>query len=99
MNGLLASATIFLLQDTAAGRISEGIQHPDLSKFLIIGALLFAIGVAGGLTRRHIIRIFISIQLILNAADLKFISFSRYLPDSGNMNRVAGQVFSGFIIV
>ena len=99
MNGLLASTNIFLLQDTAAGRISEGIQHPDLSKFLIIGALLFAIGVAGVLTRRNIIVIFMSIELILNAANLNFIAFSRYLRDSGNMNAVAGQVFTVFIIV
>ena len=99
MNGLLASTTIFLLQDTAAGRIYEGIQHPDLSKFLIIGALLFAIGVAGVLTRRNIIVIFMSIELILNAANLNFIAFSRYLRDSGNMNAVAGQVFTVFIIV
>ena len=99
MNGLLASTTIFLLQDTAAGRIYEGIQHPDLSKFLIIGALLFAIGVAGVLTRRNIIVIFMSIELILNAANLNFIAFSRYLRDAGNMNAVAGQVFTVFIIV
>src|SRR5947209_9914193 len=99
MNGLLASTTTFLLQDTAAGRIYEGIQHPDLSKFLIIGALLFAIGVAGVLTRRNIIVIFMSIELILNAANLNFIAFSRYLRDSGNMNAVAGQVFTVFIIV
>src|ERR671936_297801 len=98
MNGLMAS-TIFLLQDTAAGRIYEGIQHPDLSKFLIIGALLFAIGVAGVLTRRNIIVIFMSIELILNAANLNFIAFSRYLRDAGNMNAVAGQVFTVFIIV
>ena len=99
MNGLLASTTIFLLQDTAAGRIYEGIQHPDLSKFLIIGALLFAIGVAGVLTRRNIIVIFMSIELILNAANLNFIAFSRYLRDAGNMNAVAGEVFTVFIIV
>jgi len=99
MNGLLASTNIFLLQDTAAGRISEGIQHPDLSKFLIIGALLFAIGVAGVLTRRNIIVIFMSIELILNAANLNFIAFSRYLRDAGSMNAVAGQVFTVFIIV
>ena len=99
MNGLLASAAIFLLQDTATGRIYEGIQHPDLSKFLIIGALLFTIGVAGVLTRRNIIVIFMSIELILNAANLNFIAFSRYLQDTGNMNAVAGQVFTVFIIV
>ncbi|MBA3243113.1 MAG: NADH-quinone oxidoreductase subunit NuoK [Acidobacteria bacterium] len=79
--------------------MSEGLQHPDLSKFLVIGALLFAIGVAGVLTRRNIIVIFMSIELILNAANLNFIAFARFLQDSGNLNAVAGQVFTVFIIV
>jgi NADH:ubiquinone oxidoreductase subunit K len=99
MNSLLASTMILLWQDTLGGRFSEGIQHPDLSKFLIIGALLFVIGVAGVLTRRNIIVIFMSIELILNAANLNFIAFSRYLRDAGSLNAVAGQVFTVFIIV
>lgn len=74
-------------------------QNPDLSKFLVIAALLFIIGVAGVLTRRNIIVIFMSIELILNAANLNFIAFSRYLQDTGNMNAVAGQVFAVFVIV
>ncbi len=88
-----------LIQNTLAGNISQGLQHPDLSKFLVIGALLFTIGVAGVLTRRNIIIIFMSIELILNAANLNFIAFSRYLQDAGNMNAVAGQIFTVFIIV
>src|ERR1700757_2994054 len=99
MNGLFASTLILLLQGTATGRLSEGIEPPDLSRFLIIAALLFTIGVAGVLTRRNIIVIFMSIELILNAANLNFIVFSRYLRDTGNMNDVAGQVFTVFIIV
>jgi NADH-quinone oxidoreductase subunit K len=79
--------------------IEQGIQHPDLSKFLVIGALLFIIGVAGVLVRRNIIVIFMSIELILNAANLNFIAFSRYLQDTGNPNAIAGQVFTVFIIV
>jgi NADH-quinone oxidoreductase subunit K len=77
----------------------EKAQHPDLSKFLIIGAMLFIIGVAGVLTRRNIIVIFMSIELILNAANLNFIAMSRYLQDTGNMNAVAGQIFAVFVIV
>ena len=93
-----------LLQEVVAegGRMNavvEGIKNPDLSKFLVIGALLFVIGVAGVLTRRNIIVIFMSIELILNAANLNFIAFSRYLQDAGSMNAVAGQVFTVFIIV
>ncbi len=77
----------------------ERVQHPDLSKFLVIAALLFIIGVAGVLTRRNIIVIFMSIELILNAANLNFIAFARYLQETGNPNAVAGQIFTVFIIV
>jgi NADH-quinone oxidoreductase subunit K len=89
-----------LLQE--GGRLSVTLanaKHPDLAKFLVIAALLFIIGVAGVLTRRNIIVIFMSIELILNAANLNFIAFSRYLQDTGNMNAVAGQVFAVFVIV
>jgi len=93
----------FLFQETASqGRIAAALnkaQHPDLSKFLVIGALLFIIGVAGVLTRRNIIVIFMSIELILNAANLNFIAFSRYLQDTGNVNALAGQIFAIFVIV
>ena len=77
----------------------HGIKNPDLSRFLMIGALLFVIGVGGVLTRRNIIVIFMSIELILNAANLNFIAFSRYLQATGSVNAVAGQVFTVFVIV
>ena len=93
-----------ILQETSGSRFSaavEGIKHPDLSKFLVIAAILFIIGVAGVLVRRNIIVIFMSIELILNAANLNFIAFSRYLQDTGvaTANPLAGQVFTVFIIV
>ena len=97
-----APVLAFLLQEATGSRADVMIQsakNPDLSKFLVIGALLFVIGVAGVLTRRNIIVIFMSIELILNAANLNFIAFSRYLQDTGNMNAVAGQVFTVFVIV
>jgi NADH:ubiquinone oxidoreductase subunit K len=103
MNQLIAPALALLWQAeqpaTRGSLILEGIKQPDLSKFLVIGALLFIIGVAGVLTRRNIIVIFMSIELILNAANLNFIAFSRYLQDMGYANAVAGQVFTVFIIV
>ena len=104
MSNFIASALALLVQldDVPESRIDiikQGILHPDLSKFLVIGALLFVIGVAGVLVRRNIIVIFMSIELILNAANLNFIAFSRYLQDTGNVNAVAGQVFTVFIIV
>ena len=98
MNIPLTTA-LALLQGSVFANMRESLQHPDISKFLIIGALLFSIGVAGVLTRRNIIVIFMSIELILNAANLNFIAFSRYLQESGSMNAVAGQVFTVFIIV
>ena len=98
------SQFFFLLfqEVVSQGRLAtalEKAQHPDLSKFLIIGALLFIIGVAGVLTRRNIIVIFMSIELILNAANLNFIAMSRYLQDTGNVNAIAGQIFAVFVIV
>jgi len=102
MESQLSSMLALLYQAGAESRldlIGQGVRNPDLSKFLVVGALLFIIGVAGVLTRRNIIVIFMSIELILNAANLNFIAFSRYLRDTGNMNDVAGQVFTVFIIV
>jgi NADH-quinone oxidoreductase subunit K len=104
MSNILTPALALLLQveTEPVSRIDvvkQGILHPDLSKFLVIGALLFIIGVAGVLVRRNIIVIFMSIELILNAANLNFIAFSRYQQDIGNVNAVAGQVFTIFIIV
>ena len=99
MNSLIAPALFLLLQGSMFENMRQGVEHPDLSKFLIIGALLFVIGVAGVLVRRNIIVIFMSIELILNAANLNFIAFSRYLQETGNVNAVAGQVFTVFIIV
>lgn len=98
MNSLFIPALV-LLQGGVVDTFKQSVQYPDLSKFLIIGALLFTIGVAGVLTRRNIIVIFMSIELILNAANLNFIVFSRYLQETGHMNAVAGQVFTVFIIV
>jgi NADH-quinone oxidoreductase subunit K len=60
--------------------------------YLAFGALLFVIGVIGVLTRRNAIIVLMSIELMLNAANLTFISFSHYLQD------LRGQIFTLFII-
>lgn len=98
----ITPALVLLYQEAASGRFGvawQKAQHPDLSKFLTIGALLFIIGVAGVLTRRNIIVIFMSIELILNAANLNFVAMSRYLQETGGLNPVAGQIFTVFVIV
>ena len=102
MLNLISPAFGLLFQDTprtAFEQMKYSAVNPDLSKFLVIGALLFIIGVAGLLTRRNIIVIFMSIELILNAANLNFIAFSRYLYTTGSPNAVAGQIFTVFVIV
>lgn len=59
---------------------------------LVFSLLLFAIGVLGVLTRRNAIIILMSIELIMNAANVNFIAFSRQL------NNLGGQVFAVFTI-
>ncbi|HLC27234.1 MAG TPA: NADH-quinone oxidoreductase subunit NuoK [bacterium] len=63
-----------------------------LSHYLIVSAALFAIGVAGVLVRRNAIIIFLSIEIMLNAVNLTFVAFSRYL-DSLN-----GQIIVFFVM-
>lgn len=63
-----------------------------LSWYLVFGALLFMIGVVGVLTRRNVIIVLMSIELMLNAVNVTLISFSHYLQD------IRGQIFTLFII-
>ena len=84
--------------------------EPTLINFLMLSFLLFVVGVAGVLSRRNIIIIFMSIELILNAVNLNLIAFSRYLqinqealknlkPVGLIVDPLAGPVFTIFIIV
>ncbi len=52
-----------------------------ISWYLMLAALLFAIGTGGALTRRNGISIFLSIELMLNAANLTLIAYSRQMGD------------------
>lgn len=60
--------------------------------YLGVSAILFAIGTVGVLTRRNAIVIFMCVELMLNAVNLTFIAFSRYL------GKIDGQVFVFFIM-
>lgn len=62
------------------------------SYYVILSAVLFAIGVAGVLIRRNAILIFMSVELMLNAANLAFVAFARSFPD------LDGQVFVFFVM-
>jgi NADH-quinone oxidoreductase subunit K len=69
------------------------ISPVPLSWYLILSAILFAIGVAGFLYRRSIITVFMSIELMLNAVNLSFIAFSYQL------RRIDGHIYSFFVMV
>jgi len=58
--------------------------------FLVLGAVLFTIGVAGVMIRRNIIIVLMSLELILNAVNINFVTFSYYLGD------MTGRIFSIF---
>ena len=64
----------------------------SLHHYLILSGILFSIGVLGVLIRRNAIVIFMCVELMLNAVNLTFIAFSRYL---GNID---GQIFVFFVM-
>ena len=68
-----------------------------LGHYLIVSGMLFTIGFAGVLLRRNIIIIFMSLELMLNAANLSLVAFSRFRVVDGMPNYNA-QVFVFFII-
>jgi NADH-quinone oxidoreductase subunit K len=61
--------------------------------YLVLAAILFAIGAIGLLVRRNVLVMFMCIELMLNAANLTFVTFSRMLNDIG------GQVLVFFVLV
>ena len=64
-----------------------------LSWYLLLSAVLFVIGVSGFILRRNIITVFMSIELMLNAVNLSFITFSYQLK------QVSGHIFAFFVMV
>ncbi len=61
--------------------------------YLVVGALLFTIGAIGLLVRRNVLVMFMCVELMLNAANLTFVTFARILNDVG------GQVIVFFTLV
>ncbi len=66
----------------------------SLTTYLIIASILFSLGVFAVITRRNAIAVLMGVELILNAANLNFVSFARY----GGMN-MSGHVFALFVII
>jgi NADH-quinone oxidoreductase subunit K len=65
-----------------------------LGAYLLISTLLFAVGLAGALTRRNAIIVLIGIELMLNAANLNFIAFWRYGPNPHALTGIIFVIFS-----
>ena len=66
----------------------------QLNNYLYISAILFSLGTFAVMTRRNGIAVLMGVELILNAANLNFVAFSRF----GGMN-MDGHIFSLFVIV
>jgi NADH:ubiquinone oxidoreductase subunit K len=70
--------------------MSVGLEH-----YLILSAVLFAIGLYGAFSKRSAVVILMSIEIMLNAAAIAMVAFSRYIVPT----LLTGQVFTIFIIV
>lgn len=66
----------------------------ETSTILIVAALLFSIGLAVVVVKRHAIVVLMGVELMLNAANLNLVAFSQYDP-----NRLQGQMMTLFVLV
>ena len=64
-----------------------------LAYYLVLSAILFALGVLAFVIKRNIITIFMAIELMLNAVNLSFVSFAAH------WGRLSGQIFVFFVMV
>jgi NADH-quinone oxidoreductase subunit K len=71
---------------------------PTLAHYLIVSGLLFSIGLGGVLLRRNILIIFMGLELMLNAANLSLVAFSRFNLLADGMPNYNAQVLVFFII-
>ena len=71
---------------------------PTLGHYLAVSGLLFAIGLAGVILRRNILVIFMCLELMLNAANLSLVAFSRYHLTIAGLPNYSGQVLVFFVI-
>ena len=69
-----------------------------LGDYLIVSGILFAIGFAGVMLRRNVIIILMALELMLNAANLSLVAFSRFHVDPSGVPNYNAQVFVFFVI-
>ncbi len=63
-----------------------------LTHYLILAAVMFGLGIIGFITRRNMVTVLMSVELMLNAVNINFIAFARHFQ------QLSGQVMSLFII-
>ncbi len=68
--------------------------HVGLQHFLVVGALLFSLGMLTVATRRNAVGVLMGVELLLNGANVNFAAFNHYVTGG-----VSGQVFALFVIV
>ncbi|MBC8425202.1 NADH-quinone oxidoreductase subunit NuoK [bacterium] len=69
--------------------MSVGLEH-----YLTVGAILFALGLFAVMTRRNTVALLMGVELILNAANVNFVAFSRYVETG-----IEGHLMAAFVIV
>ena len=67
----------------------------SLQSYLVVAAILFSLGIYGVMTRKNAVAILMGIELILNSANINFITFNRF----GNFESLDGHVFTIFVVV
>jgi NADH-quinone oxidoreductase subunit K len=58
---------------------------PPLQSYLVVGAIMFAIGAWGALVRRNAVVVFMCVELMINAINLTLVAFADYLPSAGGL--------------
>jgi NADH:ubiquinone oxidoreductase subunit K len=73
---------------------------PGMNQFLILGAIIFCIGIYGVLARRNVVVMLMSLELMLNGINITLVAFNRYLtpPVGVSSSPFAGQMFALFVI-
>lgn len=66
-----------------------------IEPYLMISSILFSLGIYAVITRKNAVAILMGIELILNSANINFITFNKF----GNFNSLDGHVFTVFVIV
>ncbi|HEX5433909.1 MAG TPA: NADH-quinone oxidoreductase subunit NuoK [Candidatus Angelobacter sp.] len=74
--------------------MNQILSHPvPISWYLLLSAILFSLGVVGFLIKRNVITVFMSIELMLNAVNLSFVTFAH------QWHAVKGQIFVFFVMI